>query len=114
DVALVGAFSAVAVMFYLMIGDGTATNFLPGSLTGWIEPASRHTALPVAAAKSAEVASAVKMVTVVKSANVRSGPSKTADIVATLPKSTDLASLERHGNWVRVKLHGAKASDGWI
>ena len=102
DVTLVGAVSALAVMFYLY-----------GSPMDWIAPTAPPVAVAAATAKPAAAASA-HMVTVLKSANVRSGPSKTADIVATLPKATALASLERHGNWVRVKLSGAKASEGWI
>ncbi|MBV9992758.1 MAG: SH3 domain-containing protein [Alphaproteobacteria bacterium] len=102
DVTLVGAVSALAVMFYLY-----------GSPMDWIAPTAPPAAVAAATARPAAAASA-HMVTVLKSANVRSGPSKTADIVATLPKATALASLERHGNWVRVKLSGAKASEGWI
>ncbi len=103
DVALVGAFSALAVMFYLY-----------GSPMDWIAPTAPPAAVAATTPAPAAAAAPAHMVTILKSANVRSGPSKTADIVATLPKAAALASLERHGNWVRVKLRGAKASDGWV
>lgn len=104
DVVLVGALSALGVMVYLY-----------GWPMDWIAPAPQPAAVAAAVSKPAPLTAATAhMVTILKSANVRSGPSKTADIVATLPKSTEIASLERHGNWVRVKLSRAKASDGWV
>jgi hypothetical protein len=104
DVVLVGSLSALAVMVYLY-----------GWPTDWVMPAPRPAVVTAAMSKPASPAQpAAHMVTILKSANVRSAPSKTAGIVTTLPRSTELASLERHGNWVRVKLSRAKASDGWV
>jgi uncharacterized protein YgiM (DUF1202 family) len=55
------------------------------------------------------------MATVLRAANVRSTPSKTADIIATLARDSDVPVLEHHGNWVRVKITAAhKDQEGWV
>jgi uncharacterized protein YgiM (DUF1202 family) len=47
-------------------------------------------------------------------ANVRSGPSTDSDIVARLPRNTEVTVLERRGAWIRVPVESAGAGDGWL
>ncbi len=56
--------------------------------------------------------------TIVRSANLRSGPSKTADAVTTLPKGTKDVIVDHHGNWVQIRTDAPdakhKGSEGWV
>ncbi len=47
-------------------------------------------------------------------ANVRSGPSTDSDVVARLPRDTEVTVLERRGAWIRVPVESASAGDGWL
>jgi hypothetical protein len=47
-------------------------------------------------------------------ANVRSGPSTDSDIVARLPRNTEVTVLERRGAWIRVPVESAGAGEGWL
>jgi hypothetical protein len=55
---------------------------------------------------------------VIRSGNLRSGPAKTADAVATLNKGTRVTVVDHHGNWVHVRAAAQDAShkalDGWM
>ncbi len=64
-------------------------------------------------AQKAPVA-AQPMATVLRAANVRSAPSKTAGIIATLARDADVPVLEHRGNWERVKITAAhRDQEGW-
>jgi uncharacterized protein YgiM (DUF1202 family) len=47
-------------------------------------------------------------------ANVRRGPSTDSDVVARLPRNTEVTVLERRGAWIRVPVESAAAVDGWL
>lgn len=47
-------------------------------------------------------------------ANVRSGPSTDSEVVARLPRDTDVTVLERRGAWIRVPVESARAGEGWL
>lgn len=72
-------------------------------------------------AASAKPAAAVAAVvvpkaTVLRSVNVRSGPSTSDSVITTLKAGTQIATGERNGNWVRVNLEaadGKPAQRGW-
>lgn len=114
DVLLVASVSVVAVMLYLHFDFGALINMFPQ--LAFIETTPAPPAPPpVQAAKPAPAASALPLAVVVRSANVRATPSKTADVITTLPHDSEVAVLEHHGNWVRVKTTGAnKNQEGWV
>lgn len=114
DAALAASFSAFAVMGWLYYDTERDILSGVGSLAGFIgEPQAQASAslpMPLAAKAAPE-----HIVTILHAANVRSGPSKTASVIATLPRNADVASLERQGNWVRVKLGASsKTGEGWV
>ena len=50
-------------------------------------------------------------------ANLRAMPSGGSRIVATLPRGAQVTPLEKHSNWVRIRLDshdGKPARDGWV
>ena len=115
DVVLVASVAVIAVMLYLHFDLGALINLFP-PLAAVVETTPAQPApQPVQAAKPNPAASALPLAVVVRSANVRATPSKTADVIATLPRDSAVAVLEHHGNWVRVKITGAnKNREGWV
>lgn len=109
DAVLAASFSAIAVMLYL----STDTAGLWSMLPGWAPPASQASAQAGTMPAAPTAAPDTHLVTVLRAANVRAAPSKSAQVVATLPRNADVASLERHGNWVRVKIESAH-KEGWV
>ena len=112
DVVLAASLSVVAVMAYLHFDLASVVNLWP-PLANWVDAAP-----PVAKAsqpaQKAPVA-ALPMATVLRAANVRSAPSKTAGIIATLARDADVPVLEHRGNWERVKITAAhKDQEGWV
>jgi len=114
DVVLVASVAVVAVMLYLHFDLGALINMFPQ--LAFIETTPAPPApQPVQAAKPNPAAPALPLAVVVRSANVRATPSKTADVIATLPRDSAVTVLEHHGNWVRVKITGAnKNREGWV
>ena len=115
DVVLAASLSVVAVMAYLHFDLASVVNLWP-PLANWVDVAP-----PAPVAKASQPAQPVRaaaaqpMATVLRTANVRSAPSKTAGIVATLARDTDVPALEHRGNWVRVKIAaGHKDQEGWV
>jgi uncharacterized protein YgiM (DUF1202 family) len=53
---------------------------------------------------------------VAHAANVRSGPTKTASVVATLDREVGVWTIEKKGSWIHITfLAGdAKKHDGWV
>jgi hypothetical protein len=112
DVVLAASLSVVAVMAYLHFDLASVVNLWP-PLANWVDAAP-----PVAkASQPAQTApvAAQPMATVLRAANVRSAPSKTAGIIATLARDADVPVLEHRGNWERVKITAAhKDQEGWV
>lgn len=111
DIALVGAVAVLAVVFYLR-GGAFFADWLP-EIPGWTDTASATA--PVPAKPQAPVAAQPSAV-VFRAANVHSGPSKTAAVVAALPRGAAVVPVERRGNWVRVRFtaDGKPAQQGWV
>lgn len=51
---------------------------------------------------------------VADTANVRSGPSTSAAVVAKLPRDARVTVVERRGDWLRVRIDGEPSQDGWL
>ncbi len=115
DIVLVASISVVAVMLYLHFDLASLVNLFP-PLAAIVDTTPAPPApQPAQAAKHAPAAAALPVAVVTRSANVRATPSKTGDIVATLPHDSEVAVLEHRGNWVRVKITGAnKNQEGWV
>jgi hypothetical protein len=112
------------VMILAVLVVGGAIRFAPDSWWAAIMPAATQDPLeppkPHAAVPKTQPAEppAPPETTVIRSANVRSGPSKTADAVGTLAKGTRVVVVEHHGNWVHVQGTAQdgkhKVLDGWV
>ena len=75
------------------------------------EPTARSQAL------EATDAAARRIVVGVVVAKVRSAPSPSAAVIATLARDTEVMALERRGKWIRVRTKGAdgaEAREGWV
>jgi hypothetical protein len=104
DIALVGSLSALAVMFYLRL-NAAGPDLPPND--------SPVKAQPIRTVHATEPALAV----VIHGANVRSGPSSTAAVVASLPRDAKVQPLDHHGNWSHVAFKSGaehKLQQGWI
>lgn len=116
DVALVAALSVVGMLVYLRADSGQS--LFPASIGEMIGMSQANLATasaPAPAAAAPTTQPAQPMATIIRAANVRSAPSKTASVIATLPRDTSVASLERRGNWVKVRVESAKtAQEGWV
>ena len=51
---------------------------------------------------------------VTREAKLRTEPSTTAEIIATIAKGRDVFMLERRDKWVRVQVEGGKPIEGWM
>jgi regulator of replication initiation timing len=111
DAVLAASFSAIAVLLYLSTDIAGVWSTYAGAPSSAADAGTPQPAVAAMPGKTAEA----HLVTIVRAANVRAAPSKTAAVLATLPRETEVASLERRGNWVHVKIEGAAArKDGWV
>ncbi len=115
DVVLAASLSVVAVMAYLHFDLASLVNLWP-PLANWVDTAPSAPVIKASPpVRQAAAPATPPLATVLRAANVRATPSKTADIVATLPRDSDVATLEHRGNWVRVNITLAhKDRQGWV
>lgn len=114
DVVLAASLSVVAVMAYLHFDLASVVNLWP-PLANWVDAAPPQAVAKASQPAKPTSAAAQPMATVLRAANVRSSPSKTADVIATLPRDGEVPVLEHRGNWVRVKITAAhKDQEGWV
>lgn len=115
DVVLAASLSVVAVMAYLHFDLASLVNLWP-PLANWVDTAPSAPVIKASPpVRQAATPATQPMATVLRAANVRATPSKSADIVATLPRDSDVATLEHRGNWVRVNITVAhKDEQGWV
>jgi hypothetical protein len=110
DAILAASFSAIAVLFYLSMDGAGIWSLLPG--TGGADAPQAAADAPATAGALA-TAQGLPMLEVLKAANLRAAPSRSAAVIATLPRDSRVASLAHQGNWVRVKSDHAH-KEGWI
>jgi len=113
---------AVVVILAVAVVAG-GLRFAPDSWWAAITPASTQSqnqpwkSQAATAAQQAATPS-LTQATIARSTNLRSGPSKTADAVTTLPKGANVVVVDRHGNWVQVRSVAPdakhKAFMGWV
>jgi hypothetical protein len=109
DIAVAAALAASAIVFYPRIAA-----FVPGMGTMF-----SNAPAPVAADAPAPAPAAKQNMAVVNhAANVRAGPSSTAEIVSTLQRGLKVASLEQRGNWTLVEFAAdngkSESRQGWV
>lgn len=121
DVALAASLAALATVFYLRGGLTGEESWWPqfASLTAWIDPFSGSADAPAAAVSPTPAPAGPRpMAVVLRTANVRVGPSTAAAVIATLPPDAEVGSVGRQGNWVRVRLDAADGAhrqrEGWV
>ncbi len=121
DVAVVACLAALATLLYprieLMIPDDWWPEIT--SFTGMNQPFLGNADVPDVPRKPAPVRVAKPPTDiVVHVANVRSGPSKGAAVIATLPRDTKITPVGRRGNWVLVRIEGESGKheqqQGWV
>ena len=112
DIGIVGAIAVAIFIFYPHIMALLPYDWFPdSSYSDDVEPTP---AKPVAA-KPAVQPLVQPTDIVVKSANVRSAPAKSASLVTTLGANVAVHTLERRGNWVHIEFGaGAMKQDGWV
>ncbi len=111
----------VAILAVIVVAG--ALRFAPDSWWAAIMPASSQSSsqpLKSQAAPAAQPAAtpSLPQATIVRSANLRSSPSKTADAVTTLTKGTKVSVVDHKGNWVQIRTDAAdvkhKGFEGWV
>jgi hypothetical protein len=113
DIGIVGAVAVALFIFYpniiaLLPSDWFSDN----SYSDDVEPTP---AKPVVAKPAATPIENQPTDIVIKSANVRSAPAKSASLVSTLGANVAVHTLERRGNWVHIAFTaGTAKQDGWI
>jgi SH3 domain-containing protein len=116
DIGFAAVFSAIAVIFLIRLGPSTVDTLWPDiqPIVAWIDPdvASRPVAVKPPPPPAKATAPALPMLTIARAANLRAGPSTSAQVIATLPRDGEVALLGRHGNWVQVRADGAR--EGWV
>lgn len=112
DIGIVAAVAILAFLFYPHI-----VSLLPSDW--WSDSSYSDDAEPPAPkpVKSKPVVAVASIPTdvIVKTANVRSTPSKTATLISTLAADVTVRTIERNGNWTHIEFtaDGAK-KDGWV
>jgi regulator of replication initiation timing len=111
DAVLAASFSAIAVLLYLSTDIAGMWSTYAGAPPSAADAGTPQPAVAAMPGKAAEA----HLVTIVRAANVRAAPSRTAAVLVTLPRETEVASFERRGSWVHVKIESAAArKDGWV
>ncbi|HEY4123339.1 MAG TPA: SH3 domain-containing protein [Rhizomicrobium sp.] len=114
DKGLVGT---AAIAAALAAGGAILFFFVWPTISANMSPAPQQevaaAAIPQPVAEPVELPKA----TVLRSMNMRSGPSTSDSVVTTLKAGTQVATAERRGNWVRVNLeagNGKPVQQGWV
>ena len=110
DAILAASLSAIAVLFYLSMGGTGVWSLFPGLGSA---DAPQAAAEAPADAGALAATQGMPVLEVLKAANLRAAPSRTAAVIATLPRDSRVASLAHQGNWVRVKSDHAH-KEGWV
>ena len=114
DVLMVASVSVVAVMLYLHFDLASFVNLFP-PLANLVDTTPAPQVLQAAQTIKPAAPAALPLAVVLRSANMRATPSKTADVVATIPHDSEVQVLEHRGNWVRVKITNAsRNAEGWV
>ncbi len=111
DVALVAAVAAFGILLYPHIVSMIPDDWWPAS-----SYSDDNDTAPVVHRPAPAPAADQPTDVIVHAANVRSGPSKTATVVATLDRDVKVRTVERRGNWAHIKFSdgGAKKHEGWV
>jgi hypothetical protein len=110
DVVLVAVLAASAIIFWPRLESYIPPGWLPGTADS--EPAGSGPA--GAAAPTATPSPPQHMATVIRSANVRANPAKTAAVISTLQRGAQVATIDERNNWTLVRIDGSKSQQGWV
>ncbi len=112
DIVLVAALAASAIVFWPRL----ESYIPPGWLPNRDESSSDATVQTRAPAPVAAPAPPQHMATILRSANVRSDPSKTATVISTLQRGTQVATVDTLSNWtlIRIDAKDGKPQQGWV
>ena len=111
DIALVAAVVAFGILLYPHIVSMLPDDWWPASSTSDDSDTAPEVHRPAPAPAAAQATDVI-----VHAANVRSGPSKTAAVVATLDRDVNVRTVERRGNWAHIEFSvgDAKKHEGWV
>jgi hypothetical protein len=112
DIGIVAAVAVVVFLLYPHITSLLPYEWTDSSYSEDTEPPPK----PATAAKPAVVIRSEPTDVIVRSANVRSTPSKTATLISTLAADVQVRTIERNGNWTHIEFTSsdAKKQDGWV
>ena len=114
DIVLVAALAASAIIFWPRLESYIPAGWLPNSAES--EPVADSQAQ--APAPAATPAPEQQMATVLRSANVRANPAKTAAVISTLQHGVQVAVIDTRNNWTLVRIDAknsnAKPQQGWV
>ncbi len=112
DVVVVAALAASAIIFWPRLESYIPPGWLPNTAESSVT-AEAHVSRPAPAAAPVPQQ---HMAIVVRAANVRADPAKTATIVSTLQHGMQVAMIGARANWtlVRIDAKGGKPQQGWV
>ena len=111
----------VAILAVVVVVGGL--RFAPDSWWATIMPASNQSQSQSSKSQAAPAVQpaatpSLPQAMIVRSANLRSGPSKTADAVTTLAKGAKVSVVDHKGNWVQIRTDALDAKhkgfEGWV
>lgn len=114
---IIAAGLGAAIMLYPRIEPMVVDQWWPqiNSYKSEIEPTIRKTGADIESWVSNLTAAPEPRAAIrVAVANVRARPSRTAPLVTTLPRNTEITLLERQGDWVLARMGGKTGKQGWL
>jgi hypothetical protein len=115
DMAIVAAVAAFVILLYPHVVALLPYDWVPGnSYADEEDPVP--TKAPAARVHQPAAAPIRPTDVIIRSANVRSGPSKTESLVTTLASDVAVMTVERRGSWAHIQFLAAdgKPHDGWV
>jgi hypothetical protein len=112
DVVVVAALAASAIIFWPRLESYVPAGWLPGAAeSSSTTDAQVRLPAPVAAPVPLQ-----RMAIVIRAANVRADPAKTATVMSTLQHGMQVATIGERNNWtlVRIDTKGSKPQQGWV
>jgi hypothetical protein len=112
DVVVVAALAASAIIFWPRL----ESYIPPGWLPGTAESSSTTDAHVSPPAPTVAPVPQQHMAIVIRAANVRTDPAKTATVMLTLQHGIQVATIGERNNWtlVRIDTKGSKSQQGWV
>jgi hypothetical protein len=115
DMAIAAAVAAFGILLYPHVVSLLPYDWQPGASSADEEDVA-PTAAPVQRPRAPVAPVFQPTDSIIRSANVRSGPAKTESLVTTLASDVAVVTLEQHDSWTHIRFLAAdgKPHDGWV